>query len=424
MNTLDKEFQALSSLDKAFKVSIEQLSTKNIHLKITIDKSLIKQKYIELQEDLRFSLYVKKNYPKSAPRIYCLSKFGYPEICDPRDLLEEILDEKWGHNNKYYHLKTIIKKIPQFIIDYIEDIQENYFYIGKFFLDDIYEKKILNLFPTLYFNDIYEKIYLENSDRYYDEARKLFISDGFFLMFVENNMFEREQLRLIFHAAIKSLIHIKHYTSSDIIELTWKVKGGRNVLMRIRSPDADKIVQIMMNILKKKSIKYKVTNKDFRQKEGELPDIKIDIIEEEINKYEVTLRLKENINLENVSYLMQLYEKAVQYYSAINDNKFELYKGKIQDMFNNKEYTELLNDKNYKAKDIDTKINKIYIEKNEKNNDKQNIKNDKKEEKKETKVKIVVKKDEKKEDKEGKKVTVKGNFKTNNLVFESDEDDD
>ena len=121
---------------------------------------------------------------------------------------------------------------------------------------------------------------------------------------------------------------------------------------------------------------------------------------------------------------MQLYEKAVQYYSAINDNKFELYKGKIQDMFNNKEYTELLNDKNYKAKDIDTKINKIYIEKNEKNNDKQNIKNDKKEEKKETKVKIVVKKDEKKEDKEGKKVTVKGNFKTNNLVFESDEDDD
>ena len=424
MNTLDKEFQELSSLDKAFKVSIEQLSTKNIHLKITIDKSLIKQKYIELQEDLRFSLYVKKDYPKSAPRIYCLSKFGYPEICDPRDLLEEILDEKWGNNNKYYHLKTIIKKIPQFIIDYIEDIQENYFYIGKFFLDDIYEKKILNLFPTLYFNDIYEKIYLENSDRYYDEARKLFISDGFFLMFVENNMFEREQLRLIFHAAIKSLIHIKHYTSSDIIELTWKVKGGRNVLMRIRSPDADKIVQIMMNILKKKSIKYKVTNKDFRPKEGELPDIKIDIIEEEINKYEVTLRLKENINLENVSYLMQLYEKAVQYYSAINDNKFELYKGKIQDMFNNKEYTELLNDKNYKAKDIDTKINKIYIEKNEKNNDKQNIKNDKKEEKKETKVKIVVKKDEKKEDKEGKKVTVKGNFKTNNLVFESDEDDD
>ena len=33
-------------------------------------------------------------------------------------------------------------------------------------------------------------------------------------------------------------------------------------------------------------------------------------------------------------------------------------------------------------------------------------------------------KTEKKEDKEGKKVTVKGNFKTNNLVFESDEDDD
>ena len=82
--------------------------------------------------------------------------------------------------------------------------------------------------------------------------------------------------------------------------------------MRIRSNETNKIIEIVMGILKRKSIKYKITNKDFRPKEGELLQISIDLVEEEINKYEVTLRLQENINQENVRYLMELYEKAAQ----------------------------------------------------------------------------------------------------------------
>ena len=309
----------------------------------------------------------------------------------------------------------------------------------------------------LFYEDVYEKVYLENSDKYYDESRKLLISEGFFLLFVEKSLFESEKLRLIFYAAIKSLLHIKHYTASDIVEFTWKIKGGRNMLMRIRSNEADKIVEIVMGILKKKSIKYKITNKDFRPKEGELPQINIDLVEEEINKYEVTLRLQENVNQENVGYLMELYEKAVQYYSAVNDNKFELYKGKIQDMFANEEFTKLLNEKNekkahikdtdkyYKKNDKENKENKATesnkSEKNKGDNKNENLKKEenkppvikdnnkeekkevKKEEKKENK-KVEIKKEEIKEKKGEKKFAVEGNLKKSDLDFESDEDDD
>ena len=354
---LDEEFQALSSLDKSFSISIEQLPGNNINIHITIDKSKITQNYLELKENLKFLMYVKKNHPIAAPHLYCLSNFCYPEISDPRDLLEEIIDEPWGRDKKYYHLKTIIAKIPQFIIDYIEDVQTQNFLIGKYYLDSIYENRLLVLFPNLFYDNVYEKVYLENSDKYFDENRRLLISEGYFLLFVEKSLFESEKMRLIFYTSFKSLMHIKHYTSSDIVEFTWKIKGGRNVLMRIRSKSADKIVQIVMDILKKKRIKYKITNKDFRPKEGELPQIQIDLVEEEINKYEVTLRLQENVNKENVGYLMELYEKAVQYYSAVNDNKYELYMGKIQDMFANEEFTKLLNErKKPKTKDVDKKI--------------------------------------------------------------------
>ena len=428
-SALDEELQALSSLDKLFTISISQLPANNLKVDITLDKSLIKQKYIEIKDNLKFILYIKKNHPLSAPHLYCLSKFIYPEIADPRDLLEEVIEEKWGINKKYYHLKTIVKKIPQFIIDYIEDIQTQHFYIGKYYLDCIYDNKLLNLFPNLFFEDVYEKVYLENSDKYYDESRKLLISEGFFLLFVEKSIFESEKLRLIFYAAIKSLMHIKHYTASDIVELTWKIKGKRNMLMRIRSGDADKIVEIIMDILKKKSIKYKITNKDFRPKEGELPQIKIDVVEEEINKYEVTLRLQENVNQENVSYLMELYEKAVQYYSAVNDNKYELYMGKIQDMFANEEFTKLLNEKKTKVKDDK---DKIYYKKKDEDKKEEKKEDDNKKEKENISVikeeKNIEKKEEKKvEKKEEKKSEIKlkveGNINSD-LDFDSDEDDD
>ena len=185
--------------------------------------------------------------------------------------------------------------------------------------------------------------------------------------------------------------------------------------MRIRTKEAGNIVKIITEILKKKKIKHQITNKDFRPKEGEIPAIDIDLVEEEINKYEVTLRLQENINNENVNYLMKLYEKAVQYYSAVNDSKYEIYMSKIHDMFNNEEFTKLLNEPK-KEIDINNKDkldeNKLKVEekigigdmnkKEEKDN--KNIKEEK-----------GIKRD---------KFAIEGNLKKSDLDFESDEEDD
>ena len=422
--TLDEELLHLSSLDQSFFVKIEKLSDGNIDINISIDKSNFPQKYLEIKEDLKFLLHIQKNFPIGRPYLFCLSKIFNPSLCDIRDLLEDLIGKRWGKNRKYYHIKTLISKIPEFIIKYIEKnyseekTNHNNSIIGKFHLDSIYRNKHLLLFPHLFYDNVYEKVFYENSDLYSDEGRKLYICEGFFLLFVETGIFQSENLNLIFHAAIKSLAHIKHYTESDIVEFTWKIKGNRNTLMRIRSTEAGNIMNIMKEILKKKKIKHQITNKDFRPKEGEIPPIDIDLVEEEINKYEVTLRLQENINQENVNYLMKLYEKAVQYYSAINDNKYELYMTKIHDMFNNEEFTKLLNEPKPDMKNIDKLIDNINnkeekLEKIVKNND------------------IVIKKEEKeekikKEEKSIKrdKFAIEGNLKKSDLDFEFDEEDD
>ena len=418
--TLDEELISLGSLDKSIYIKIDKISDGSMDIAITIDKSNFVQKCFEIKEDLKFLLHIKRNFPIGAPNLYCLSKVFSPDLCDIRDLLSDVIGKRWGKNQKYYHIKTIISKIPNFINKYIENnysgSNKSHSIVGKFHLDTIYQNKHLLLFPHLFFDNVYEKVFYENSDLYSDEGRKLYICEGFILLFVETSIFQSEYLNLVFYASIKSLIHIKHYTESDIVEFTWKIKGGRNSLMRIRTKDAGNIVKIITEILKKKKIKHQITNKDFRPKEGEIPQIDIDLVEEEINKYEVTLRLQENVNHENVNYLMKLYEKAVQYYSALNDNKYELYMTKIHDMFGNEEFTKLLNEPKTDIKNLDklgenlnkeSKIEKLVV-----NND--NKKKDEKEDKGKKEEKSI-KRD---------KFAIEGNLKKSDLDFESDEEDD
>ena len=420
--TLDEELKVLNSLDKSFTIKPEKKSDGNIDLKIIIEKSVFSNKYIQINEDLKFLLYIKKNFPIGNPHLYCLSQIFFQDI---RDILPDLLNKRWGKNQKYYHIKTIIEKIPSFINNYIEsnysqdNNNKNKNQIkGKFHLDQIYQNRHLMLFPHLFFDNVYEKVFFENSELYSDEGRKLYICEGYFLLFIETSIFDNENLKLIFFAAIKSLVHIKHYTESDIVEFTWKIKGGKNNLMRIRTKDAGNIVKIITEILKKKKIKHQITNKDFRPKEGEIPAIDIDLVEEEINKYEVMLRLKENVNNENVNYLMKLYEKAVQYYSAVNDNKYENYMSKIHDMLGNEEFTKLLNEKkDNDIKDKQDKLdNKLKGEEKNANSDMNN--------KKEIKDDNINKNNKEEKGIKRDKFAIEGNLKKSDLDFESDEDDE
>ena len=112
---------------------------------------------------------------------------------------------------------------------------------------------------------------------------------------------------------------------------------------------------------------------------------------------------------------MKLYEKAVHYYSAVNDSKYEVYMSKIHDMFNNEEFTKLLNEP---KKDIDIN-NKDKLDENKlKVEEKIGIGDmNKKEEKdnKNIKEEKGIKRD---------KFAIEGNLKKSDLDFESDEEDD
>ena len=362
---IEKQFNEFKSLNENFQLSLQETTRKQFILLITINPILINQENkIEFLDDIHFILLIKHNYPQSPPILYSISKFCHPEICDCRDLLEDTIQSSWKKNP--CTLKQLIEKIPNFINNYILNItkiENENIMIGKYYLDSIYDEQIIENCPFLYFDCISE-IFYDKDDRIYVEDRKILLTENFLLLFVNKSLFEIDQLKLIFVGPIKSLAFIRQKYKDNIIELKWKIKGKNKFqFMNLRTGDANFIVDTLIENLSKKSIGYKVSDKIFNaKKEGKIPLIEISLVEKEISELELKLK-NENIitTKEMIKTLLNFYERAIQYYSALNDEKFKLYLQKIKNIYSNEQYTSLLNK-------IDLNTNDNLIENNDKKN--------------------------------------------------------
>ena len=78
----------------------------------------------------------------------------------------------------------------------------------------------------------------------------------------------------------------------------------------------------------------------YKHKEGKLPDIDIIKLEREINQMEIQMKNGGNILIFNK--LLSNYEKAIEYYSAVGDKKYEDYKNKIQELLKNEKFNKFV----------------------------------------------------------------------------------
>ena len=412
----DTEIKDLSSLqEKKINVSVETISGFRNLIKINIDKSLINSNLVDKDEEIIFILLIKFNHPLSAPILYCLTKFSVPELSDGRDYLEEVLANPWIPKRKN-SLKKLITLIPNFINNSLDKItkEKDLKIIGKYYLDNNYELNILKLFPHLYFGEIIEIVAFGNDKKVYDDKRIIMITEGFILLFVEKGIFESQKLKLIFWGPISSLSIIKQISNRNVLELKWKTKKDKTSLMRLKTEKYEQIFEILMDCLTKKKIEFKVANESSGTKKGEIPQIDIVAVEQEISKLEIKLKIKgkDGSNIENTKQLMNLYEKAVQYYSALNDYRYQIYMRKTKKLFSQMSDKDLGILKGIKkGKDGEKKKKgkkgKGKKEKEKTNKEKEEVKKeeDKKEIKKEEKVED--KKDEKIEEKKEVKVEEK-----------------
>ena len=407
---LATEIKEISNWEKSgFNILVETMTGFKYTIKIKIDPSLLDQnlvKLIDKDEDIIFILLIKYNHPFLPPLLFCLTKFSVPELSDGRDLLEEVLKSPWPIKRKKL-LKKVIRLIPQFLNNYLKTVtvDKSIKIIGKYYLDCTYELNILKLFPYLYLDDIFEIVPVGNDKRVFDDKRKIMITEGFILLFVEKSVFEINKQKLIFWGPIDSLSVIKQIQGKKIIELKWKAKKDRTSLMRLKTEKCQQIFDILMDCLNKRKIEFKLANESYGAKRGELPKIDIAGVEQEISKLEIKIKIKgkEGSNMENTVQLMNLYEKAVQYYSAVNDYRYQIYMRKTKKLFTT------MSDKDLGFKKLEEKKGKKEEKKKKGKKGKKkkakdkNKEEQKEEDKKEENKKIEQKNEEEKKEKEKEK---------------------
>lgn len=93
--------------------------------------------------------------------------------------------------------------------------------------------------------------------------------------------------------------------------------------------------------MKNFGINYKIS-KNNGPKKGTLPSVDIETVEKSIEKVEQELKNKPDAV--HVEYLLELYSIAVEYYSAGNDPKYEIYKKRTQEIMKSEILTKLVDE--------------------------------------------------------------------------------
>lgn len=306
---------------------------------------LIFPEEITLKEiKIKFLLVISKDYPSKEPEIYCLTVFSHPHLCDGRNLINNIINGDW--KNKKLPLETLINKIPNFIIKHNELIKEdNTIIIGKYNLKKIYKINFIKELP-IFFHLIL------NSNQI------LTISD-LSLCFYDLDKNNVGSCILSSYIDIKDIIEINSKPNQSMIIIKYKNKKTKTI--DIITPN----YEVIQKILNEKM-------KIYQKKIGKLPDIDITKVEKEIEDKEKELN-KEESNSDKVLNLMSLYQKAVEYYSAINDQKFAIFTGKIHKLLENSQ----LGNTSPSTENKDNQKNKAIISEKENNKvDDKNLKKD------------------------------------------------
>ena len=274
LNNINKNIKACLSLNKEKQDSIFLYSKKikdeeyllNINIKRDYLISKIDKKY-NINNDILFVLHITHNFPTNPPRLFCLSSLSHLgiEICDGKDLLEDILCYKWDNQ---ISLKEIILELPKFIKKILKN-KDNKLFFGKFILEYEYEYNMLSKIPHIYFNPVEEVI---NKKINKTEKRLLMITNLFFLVFeYKVGYLSYNNVKLLFWASIMSIYGMQK--NENCFEFEFSKTLEQRIFLTLITKDGEQIMDLVLSILKNKGINYIAKNNESNKLPG-IDDIK------------------------------------------------------------------------------------------------------------------------------------------------------
>ena len=274
LNNINKNIKACLSLNNEKKDIIflysKPIKEEEYLLNINIKKDYLISKIdkkININNDILFVLHITHNFPINPPRLFCLTSLSHIgiEICDGRDILEEILGKKWENQ---VTLKEIILELPKFMKKMLKK-KNNKLFFGKFILESEYEYNMLSKVPHYYFNSVDEVI---NRKTNKTAKRLLMITNLFFLVFeYKDGYFTYNDVKLLFWASIMSIYGMQK--NENCFEFEFSKSLEQRIFLSLITKDGEKIMDLVLFILKNKGNNYinNIKNKINNNENNKLP---------------------------------------------------------------------------------------------------------------------------------------------------------
>ena len=241
-------------------------------------------------EDITFVLIINSdNFPYNPPKLLCTTQYCFPQYSDGRDILEEVLGEKWNENIK---LITLLPLIPDFIKKVFMD--GNLLYIGKYYLGGKYDLKLLER-SNFEIKQVKENVLING--KWVKFLRIMLISDIYFLLF-ESEKWNKNKLTLVFWSSINCLKSIKKILVNNLVFIHWSQKGiNIPYEMFLTMDKGEETVDKLLEKIHYFGLNYNITkeikgNKIEEKKENEIVEEKIDNKVEEVKKEEKKIEEK------------------------------------------------------------------------------------------------------------------------------------
>ena len=276
----------------------------------------------------------------SQKTIHLYSKNLNP-ISDGRDLLPSLFNTPIVYLNiNKLDLLTIIKHLKNFI----NNLTKQNSFIGKFYLGKEYDISIISNLETLHKTSCFHIDKINNE--IINIPSLLCIGNENILLFEygkisnKNISDEKYKFTLVFYANLTSLTSFRKTMIGSFVSLNFlKNNHEYRIPLKIYSENDDemeKVIDILIEKIQKKGKQLDI----FKKKKGELPKINIKEIENNISNFENEFKNKANNDLFNK--LIKEYEQAIEYYSAINDQRYIEYKNKLKELLTDPKNAEFI----------------------------------------------------------------------------------
>ena len=284
LKNINKNIKACLSLNKEkqeiFFLYSKQINDEEYLLNINIKKDFLtskNEKIKKINNDILFVLHLAHNFPINPPKLFCLTSLSHIgiEICDGRDILEEVLCKSWENN---ISLKEIILELPKFMKKLLKK-KNNKLFFGKFILESEYEYNMLSKVPHYYFDFVDEVINKKSNET---AKRLLMITNLFFLVFeYKDGYLSYNGVKLLFWASIMSIYGMQK--NENCFEFEFSKTLEQRIFLSLITKDGEKIMDLVLYILKNKGINYITNNKNAinNNERNKLP--RFDSINENIN---------------------------------------------------------------------------------------------------------------------------------------------